>query len=103
MSRPSKFGDKKPEVLRFVRGLSRDHFKNGDKLSLDKIAKRLRAEFKFLPPPPPKPAKKGDKKKTDALKLVVYRLCNKNGIWFGDPERMPSRMETAAPKKAKKA
>jgi hypothetical protein len=120
MSRPSFFKEKKPEVLLFVKGLSRDYRQKGDPLSLNLITKKLRAKFKFLPPAPPPPvivrteiikSKNGkpDRKvniysgKTDPLKLVVYRLCNSNSIWFGDPERTPSRMKAAPPQKKKKA
>lgn len=102
MPRPSFFKEKKPEVLLFVKGLSRDYRQKGDPLSLNLITKKLRQRFKFLPPPPP-PPKKGEKPKTDPLKLVVYRLCNSNAIWFGDPERTPSRMKAATPPKKKKA
>jgi hypothetical protein len=110
MPRPSFFKEKKPEVLNFVRGLSKDYRQKGDPLSLNLITKKLRQRFKFLPPPPkpwtPEELKADKKRKnprTDPLKLVVYRLCNSNTIWFGDPEVNPSRMKTATPKKTKKS
>jgi len=115
MPRPSFFGKKKPEVLRFVRVLSEDYRVNrGDSLSLQKIATKLRTGLKFvkrfeaaaIAAKKEKARLAGEKyvepqNPDDALKLVVYRLCNSNGIWFGDPRKMPSRMKTPKSKEKK--
>lgn len=112
MPRPSFFGKQKPEVLVFVRALSKEYRTKGIPLSLNHITKKLRAKFKALPPAPPvqehvvkgkkgKPDRVLNYARADSLKLVVYRLCNSNGIWFGDPELNPSRMKDAPAKKKK--
>lgn len=87
MPRPKKavyFGKETSELLRVISNISADRKKAGHILSLSDIARELRKEFKGLPPPPVKP-KNGKKKPVDPLKHVIYRLCNANKIWFGDP------------------
>ncbi len=85
MPRPPFFGDDTDKLVAFLTTLSKYHKAKRTQLSLTTMAQRVRAEFPKKSPPEPKPikGKKGYRKDKDPLRHILFKLCRKHTIWFG--------------------
>jgi hypothetical protein len=96
MPRPPYFGDRTPKVVGFLSKISEFSLKKKTTISLTQMASRLVAEFD-LPPQDPKdraaclrkapknltPEEAGHFVDVQRIRHVVFKLCKKHAIWFG--------------------
>ncbi len=80
---PRDFGTQEAAVTKHIRQLSKRHQAEGTKLSLSDIAASIRkAGFTGLPE---------DKEDSpDPIRFWVYRILNREKIWFGRPGTTPT-------------
>lgn len=88
MPRPPYFGDDTPKLVQFLKTISEFHRAKKTQLSLTTMAQRVRAEFPKSPPMPKPSKKKGapSRKDQDPLRHILFKLCKKHGIWFGQAD-----------------